>query len=113
MAAEQGSPLAQTMLGILHAEGMGVPQNDTEAVKLFRMAAEQDHADAQFHLGGMYGLGRGVAVDYVEAYMWVSLAAAHGVDTEPRTAALAKRMSLEQVAAAKRRAAEWTPKTAD
>jgi TPR repeat protein len=98
---------------MMQAEGEGVPQNDAEAVKWFRLAAEQDYADAQFFLGGMYGLGRGVPVDNVEAYMWVSLAAARGVDTMDTAAEIAKRMSREQIAEAQRRAAEWSPKAAN
>ena len=38
----------------MYATGEGVPENDTEAVRWFRMAAEQGIADAQSYLGYMY-----------------------------------------------------------
>jgi len=49
-----------------------------EAVRLYRLAAEQGDANAQFRLGTMYRLGRGVAQDYVEAVRLYRLAAEQG-----------------------------------
>ena len=43
----------------MYASGEGVPENDTEAVKWYRLAAEQGHAVAQFHLGIKYSQRRG------------------------------------------------------
>jgi TPR repeat protein len=40
--------------------GEGVRQDDQEAVKWFRRAAEQGDAHAQFRLGEHYDSGRGV-----------------------------------------------------
>ena len=37
--------------------------------------AEQGHAEAPYILGVMYADGRGVPQDYVEAHMWLNLAA--------------------------------------
>ena len=48
MAAEQGFATAQYNLGIMYANGEGVPQDDAEAVKWSRLAAEQGYASAQF-----------------------------------------------------------------
>ena len=45
--AEQGDAFAQYSLGIMYKEGTGVPQNDTEAVKWFRKAAEQSDSARQ------------------------------------------------------------------
>ena len=42
-------------------------ENDQEAVKWFRLAAEQGDADAQYNLGYMYALGEGVAKNDQEA----------------------------------------------
>ena len=47
---EQGNVDAQLNLGDIYASGDGVPENLAEAVKWFRLAAEQGHADAQFSL---------------------------------------------------------------
>ncbi|MBP0118666.1 MAG: sel1 repeat family protein, partial [Candidatus Nitrotoga sp.] len=58
--------------------GQGVPQDFKEAVKWYRLAAEQGHALAQFNLGGVYDKGRGVAKDYKEAVRWYKLAAEQG-----------------------------------
>ena len=39
--AEKGSAVAQANIGLLYEDGLGVPQSDKEAVKWYRMAAEQ------------------------------------------------------------------------
>ena len=49
----------------MYTKGEGVPENDTEAVKWYRMAAEQGIASAQYNLGVMYANGQGVPQDYV------------------------------------------------
>ena len=41
----------------------GVPEDDAEAVRWFRLAAEQGGATAQYNLGLMYGDGEGVLED--------------------------------------------------
>jgi len=76
--AEQGNADAQHGLGILYAEGAGVPQNFAEAVRWYRLAAEQGHASAQLRLGNMYARGNGVPQDYVQAVNWFRLAAEQG-----------------------------------
>ena len=65
--AEQGNAKAQLNLGILYSVGMGVPEDDAEAVKWYRLAAEQGEASAQLNLGLMYSVGLGVSQDYAEA----------------------------------------------
>ena len=49
--ADQGLPKAQSALGLMYQDGQGVAQDDAEAVKWFRLAAEQGDADAQSNLG--------------------------------------------------------------
>ena len=44
--AEQGDALAQNNLGVAYANGEGVAEDDEEAVKWYRKAAEQGQADA-------------------------------------------------------------------
>ena len=58
--------------------GTGVPQDSTEAVRLFRLAAAQGYTQAQFNLGTMYYIGTGVPQDYTEAVRLYRLAAAQG-----------------------------------
>ena len=59
----------------MYARGLGVPQDYAEAVRWYRLAADQGHASAQNNLGVMYGTGAGVPQDYVQAHMWFNLAA--------------------------------------
>ena len=74
----RGMRHAQTNLGWMYENGRSVPQDDAEAVRWYRLAAEQGHADAQFNLGVMYDTGRGVSQDYAEAVRWYRLAAEQG-----------------------------------
>ena len=53
-------------------------QDYKEAVKWYRLAADQGDASAQFNLGVMYDNGQGVAQDYKEAVKWYRLAADQG-----------------------------------
>ena len=52
--------------------------DDAEAVRLYRQAAEQGNADAQFNLGVMYLDGDGVPQDDAEAMRWFRQAAEQG-----------------------------------
>ena len=71
--------IAQFKLGFMYAFGEGVPEDHAEAVKWFRMAAEQGHANAQFSLGFMYANGEGVPEDDAEAVKWFRMAAEQGL----------------------------------
>ena len=51
---------------------------DTEAARLYRLNAEQGHAEAQLQLGRVYFAGRGVPRDDGEAVRWLRLAAEQG-----------------------------------
>jgi TPR repeat protein len=55
-----------------------------EAVKFFRLAADQGHSDAQYNLGVCYLNGRGVAVDQAEAVRLWQLAADSGNESAAR-----------------------------
>ena len=50
-----------------------------EAAKWLKLAAEQGYSPAQYELGLIYRTGYGVAVDQVQSYVWLNLAAAAGV----------------------------------
>ncbi len=78
--AERGNAEAQFQLGLLSAQGQGVPQNIAEAAKWFRKAAEQGYAPAQINLGYMYDTGQGVAKNQAEAASWWKKAADQGND---------------------------------
>ncbi len=76
--AEQGDAKAQFHLGLMYANGEGVPQDYQEAVKWYRRAAEQGDARAQSNLGLMYDKGQGVPQAYQEAVKWYRRAAEQG-----------------------------------
>jgi hypothetical protein len=44
--AVKGNPEAQNNLGVLHANGYGVPRDDVQACFWFNLAAAQNHRDA-------------------------------------------------------------------
>ena len=94
-AADQGYAKAQYNLGHYYCRGktevgrvvsdqlvvwsvIGVPKNLVEAVKWYRKAAENGHAQAQYVLGKSYHAGEGVPKDQVEAFKWWRKAAEQG-----------------------------------
>ena len=108
-AAEQGYARAQFNLGNKYRAGEGVRKNMTLAVRWYRKAAAQGYAGAQNNLGFSYEQGEGAPKDYVQAYIWYSLGAAGGNKIAPSNLKkLSKKMSLRQIAEARRRAREWT-----
>jgi TPR repeat protein len=78
-AADEGHAVAQNNVGVMYAEGQGVPQDYAEAVKWYRLASQQGLAIAQKNLGGLYNGGQGVSQNYVEAVKWYRLAAQQGL----------------------------------
>lgn len=76
--AEQGDSRAQFNLGVLYANGNGVPQNYQTAISWWTLAAQQEDMDAQYNLGLMYFNGDGVQQDYQTAAKWWTLAAEQG-----------------------------------
>ena len=109
--AEQGDASAQYGLGLMYAEGKGVPQDDETAVKWFRLAAEQGNASAQGNLGVMYALGKGVIKDFVYAHMWGNLGASNGNENGGKLREIvANRMTPSQLQKAKRLARECVRK---
>jgi len=76
--AEQGDASAQYNLGVMYANGEGVPQNASTAVEWYRKAAEQGHASAQNNLGLMYANGEGVPQNASTSAEWYRKAAEQG-----------------------------------
>jgi hypothetical protein len=116
--AASGDARAQFNLGVMYSEGQGVPQDDAEAGRWYRLSAEQGYAQAQYNLGLWYARGEGGSHDDVQAHMWFNLAAARfpPSDILSRSAAiknrdmLASRMTADQIAQAQRLARDWQPK---
>ncbi len=104
-AAEQGHAGAAFTRGLMHRKGEGGPKDDAEAARWYRKAADLGHGEARFTLGAVTEEGRGVAQDLVEAHAWYSLAEESGVELGGVLRdRLARRMTPEQVSAARRRA---------
>ncbi|MFP6706015.1 MAG: tetratricopeptide repeat protein [Alphaproteobacteria bacterium] len=99
LLAEQGDARAQTLLGLMYANGEGVPEDDAKALCLYTKAAKQGVAQAQCYRGAMYAKGLGVPDDYVRGYARVSIAAARGrADGKKAKAIIAKHMTPAQIA---------------
>ena len=77
--SEQGHALARFHIGYMYFKGLGVPQDNAEAVKWYLKAAKQGIGNAQFNLGFMYGSGWGVRRDDAEAFKWYLKAAEQGL----------------------------------
>lgn len=75
------SALAQRKLGVMYSFGQGVSQDDKEAARWFKLAANKGLTDAQRDLGTMYYLGRGVSKNLVLAQMCFNVAAANKYDS--------------------------------
>ncbi len=109
-----GPPLVVYALGLMigrYMNGQGVPQDDAEALKWTRKAAEQGDARGQTQLGIVYYLGRGMPQDYVRGHMWFNLSAAQGnKDGAQGRDIIAKLMTPAQIAEAQRLAREWMAK---
>ena len=76
--AEEGHAGALFYLGVMYADGEGIPEDDGQAVSWFRKAAEQGNADAQYNLGVMHRNGEGVSEDDRQAVSWFRKAAEQG-----------------------------------
>lgn len=74
--ADQGDVKSQLALAGLYYQGSGQERDFGAAVRLWREAARQGNVEAQRNLGLMYGKGQGVAKDDVQAFAWLSAAAA-------------------------------------
>ena len=73
--AEAGDPETQYLLGQIYntrADVMyDIPKDNTEAIKWYRMAAEQGHATSSRRLSRFYALGLDVPKNYLYALGWL------------------------------------------
>ena len=76
--AAAGKAEAQYQLGLAYESGDGVGQDDFQAVRWLRAAAEQDYPPAALDLGWMLANGYGVSKDLDQAYFWFVRATALG-----------------------------------
>jgi TPR repeat protein len=78
-AAEQGYPVAQYCLGVMHAIGKGgLPVSKEKARLWYEKSAEQGYPWAQYNLGLMHSKGEGGPVSKEKARLWYEKAAEQG-----------------------------------
>jgi Sel1 repeat len=106
--AEQGNPIAQTLIGLKYFQ---YPQTTEKTAEWMHKAADQDYGPAQFELAMLYENGTGgAAQDNVQAYMWYSLALKNGeIKAESKLKEMEKDMSPKALAKAQKLAKEWPP----
>ena len=105
------SAKAQFELGAMYQNGLGVSQDYKEAVKWYRLSAEQGDPETQYILGTMYKDGRGVPQDYALAHMWFNLSGSNGnKQAVTNRGIVEKRMSPSQIEKAQDMARNWKPK---
>jgi hypothetical protein len=115
-AAEQGLAHAQLSVGDAYFLGMGAKEDHAQAIKWYSRAAAQGWTQALFDLASMYSVGQGVGQDLVGAYKWCLLSASGTPAGVPRESAqrrcdrLKPQLSSNDIAQAKRLAAEFIPK---
>ncbi len=76
--AAAGDAKAQYSLGVAYANGYGVSEDKSEALRWWRKAADQGYIKAEFRLGVAYDLGDGVPRDEAEAVRGYRIAADQG-----------------------------------
>jgi TPR repeat protein len=110
-AADEGSVAAQYDLAFAYERGQkGFPHDDKQAACWYGAASEGGDSLAQYEYGQRLISGFGVAADPVEGLKWLLVAASQGqTDSAEKAKAQEKKMSSDQVAEAKRRAASFTP----
>lgn len=68
----------QYELGLKYEKGDGVPKNETEAERFFKIAADYGYPEAQNKLGDCYYYGKGISQNYPTAMIWYRKAADNG-----------------------------------
>ncbi|MDD5628508.1 MAG: caspase family protein [Elusimicrobia bacterium] len=114
LALDQGNAYAPNGLGYLYRVGRaGFPKDSAKALQFFRTGYERgDLVHSPGNLGGMYENGEGVTQDYVQAYRWYLISAAHEGPVRDALERLKALMTKEQVAEAQKLAAAAQPQPA-
>jgi hypothetical protein len=126
LAADQGAPVAQKVLGDLYAEGIGVARDLVVACQWWGRAARQGGSGpAERNYGTCYLTGTGVTRSEVQALAWWLIAKndedadkdglpswvfQSETDADRLSDALMQRLPADQVAEAQALARAWRPK---
>ena len=79
LLAERGDTVALSVLGMLHAEGVGCEKNLVVAIEYLERAAAQGNARAYYYLGDLFTTGKSFEVDINRALANYRLAAEGGL----------------------------------
>jgi hypothetical protein len=110
-AAKDGLPIAQSSLGLLYASGLVVEQDEEKAARLYRKAAEYGDPLGQTAIALASFRGVGVPENRIDAYQWMSLAAAQGnEDARAYLPAVEGTLSADELEIAKADVAKFRPK---
>lgn len=101
--AQQRSAQAEFLLGLMHYQGKGMPQDFAQARHWFEQAAAQGDAGARYNLGVM-ALGQGGPREPLTAYRWFRLAQ---LASYPGVAYNLAQAAAELTPAQKDRAERW------
>jgi TPR repeat protein len=112
--AQLGGAVAQTYIGYMYQDGLGVPRDYSVAAGWLNQAAQQGEPTAQFLLGLLFDKGFGLPQDWVQAEVWLNLATSRASEKERDywrrvRDAVAQKLTLNQFAEAQRRAFDWMP----
>ena len=108
--AEAGNPGAQSNLGDMYAHGLGVEQDQAEAVRWHMLAARQGVGKSAMFVGLALSAGNGIDKDAVQGAAWLLISERLG-QLEARQAYSFARVSLSpgQEAEARAIADGWEP----
>ena len=93
-SAAQGIAAAQNNLGLMFAEGRGVPLDTGRAAQLWLAAGHNDHPIAQYNLALAYFRGDGVQKNKSKAELWFRRAADLGLPNAQYALGQIKRLGL-------------------
>jgi TPR repeat protein len=77
-SAENGSAVAQHMMGVLYVQGKGVLKDEKEAYKWWEKSALNNHPPSQYNIGMAYFRGKYHYKDTSLAEKWLAKAAKRG-----------------------------------
>ena len=100
-------------LGVVYSGDKYASADKERAAACYRRAAECGHYPSQSRLGYMYASGQGVTKDRVQAYLWLTLAAQHGIGTALNALnSVVEAMSADEKQEGMRLFDEWRGRTA-
>ena len=107
-AANSGLADAEFVLGVVTLNGRGVRKSEKGAVALFLKAAEKGHPEAQLVLARLLSKGEGAEKDPIEAYKWLELASAQGMEDSTLRGLLEAALTKSEIGDALQRAEDWS-----